>query len=216
MPPNYALKFCLDNRFLTLSMPDTIRNTIPRIPFLGHRKLTHYVDELSNYFASHVRSKTHAAGPETFARAAMYCFRYLCAFTTVPILPCRLSLMRKIFPWKWTRKSRLGLYHRVKAVGTPWKFTTYYGDPGNEIYALIDFYLDLKVEDGCFLPHWERCEEYWIALNHLIQFLPRAGRSPRLIEMCKTKQFSPLSRQLPQVTRNARRAIRKYLKRCGM
>jgi len=50
-------------------------------------------------------------------------------------------------------------------------------------------------------------------LEYLVETLPLAGRYPLLIDLCKTKAFAPMSMMFPAPSRQARRAIDKYLER---
>jgi len=54
---------------------------------------------------------------------------------------------------------------------------------------------------------------YLGALKYFVKILPRAGRYPPLIHLCKTKSFSAMSMAFPHLSRRARRAIERYLER---
>jgi len=50
-------------------------------------------------------------------------------------------------------------------------------------------------------------------MEYLITILPRAGKFPPLIHLCRTKSFAPMSMMFPDRSRSARRAIGAYLSR---
>jgi len=56
-------------------------------------------------------------------------------------------------------------------------------------------------------------EKYLLALGYLIFFLPMAGKSEALLQLCRTKAFSRRCCEYPKRTKEARRVIDDYLAR---
>ena len=169
-----------------------------------------------------------------FSRAAFYCLQFLCD-SNITMGEAKRHLKvgglekkrRNSSPWKWHRltsahkipknEKRLVLYKDYVGI-TSEKFCQSYALlpkrvllPHAGIYSFASF--DWKDAGRSSERGSQRWNTYSNYLAYLVEILPLAGRYPPLIDLCKTKAFAPMSMMFPAISRRARRAIDKYLKR---
>jgi len=170
------------------------------------------------------------------SKAAIHCLEYLCDLSRTRTEAKRHLQIRqtdrncrKIHPWKWHRRASCRDFARtpVLIVKPDWHpsdnrrltLTTYrrlYANnafPRQVVYALhslqwIHWRSDEYIDDTPEISF-----EFLSLLQYLATILPRAGRFPPLIHLCKTKAFAPMSMMFPDQSRQARRAIGDYLNR---
>ncbi|KAF5314953.1 hypothetical protein D9619_007617 [Psilocybe cf. subviscida] len=185
------------------------------------------INMISDYLCTPSRSHSHTVGPETFSEAAIYCLRYLCrhgapAQMNLPVMSYRQRFIRKMYPWKWNQRF---IFEEVRGPGvTPWMWLSWPWERKTvlEPYRYDIIYAHLPLDDWATPMHDSpvvyyrmRSERYWLALHYLTQFLPTAGDSDTLVEMCRTQVFASKSQDFPRKSRRAREAMREYLERWG-
>jgi hypothetical protein len=198
-----------------------------------------YLALLSDWLASYSHSTTPVTDT-VFTNAASYCLDYLCArgkdsTTLKRPLSKRIQSIRRTRPWRWRQRrfrEELGALDT-----TPWmwlsKWTNVHPVPlrGSKyrrklFYALLPratALLDRSKNNGkTEIPEsWSvvfsriHSEKYWLALHYLTLFLPRAGHSPTLIDMCDSRIFAFRSQEFGKKSRQARAAMRQYLAKSG-
>jgi len=168
-----------------------------------------------------------------FSRAALYCLQFLCDSNITKGEAKRhlkVSGMEKrrrnSSPWKW---HRLTSVHNIsKNEKRPVLYTNSWRQNSLNLYQsyavlpeLMASYAIRIYSFGSFdwknVGSQQQCRQQWYMyfayLEYLVDILPLAGRYPPLIDFCKTKTFAPMSMMVPALSRRARRAIDKYLKR---
>jgi len=172
------------------------------------------------------------------SKAAIHCLEYLCDLSRtrneakrhlqIRQMDCNY---RRTRPWKWHQRASCRDFAR-----TPVLIVKPYVHPGDDqlglttyrrLYAnhLFQLYAVYSLHSLQWI-HWRESDkyintkpkitfEYLSLLQYLVTILPRAGRFPPLIHLCKTKAFAPMSMMFPDQSRKARRAIGDYLNRMG-
>jgi len=168
-----------------------------------------------------------AFGNEVYAAAAVSILQYLCN----NLLPRRrmkhfFISMRRDFPQKW--RSKFGRNGSCKGcinlrLVRKLDDRTFWHSFDNHLTLRKKWsrpiYLFANVARGMFdmqdpiVFRRVRAEKYLLALETLVLFLPIAGKSENLINLCQTKTFSLGSCDHPKRSKEARCAIDHYLSR---
>jgi len=166
------------------------------------------------------------------SRAAAHCLRFLLGdiIGTGQRAKTRFTLnrignkKRRAFPWMWRQRSRRRPAKKHVFMGV------FYAD---QRYVSLSTYEKLLTKEYPYRPifsvnsmRWNKWKtsnrtpgtvevwyRYMAILEYLPIILPRAGRFPPLIHLCRTKSFAPLSMLFPDLSRRARQAITVYLDR---
>jgi len=169
------------------------------------------------------------------SKAAIHCLEYLCDLSrTRKEAKRHLQIRqtdrncRKTRPWKWHQRASCRDFARTLVLTVK-----PYLHP-NDYRLTLTAYRRLYASNAFQNPavyslhslqwiHWRSNKyidhtpqvsfEYLNLLQYLVTILPRAGRFPPLIHLCKTKAFTPMSMMFPDQSRKARRAIGNYLNR---
>jgi len=175
---------------------------------------------------------TKADKSRIYSRAAAYCIEYLSRnsphledkkyeFIQIRSINQRTRRNR---PWHWHRTFR----HRLQVDQLLYQQISYRHRRGltnfeklvnlNEKSKHFPFYVC-----SIFSVNWGNNPghifgtplpyKYMCYLEYLVKILPRAEPYTPLIDMCRTKAFSPSSMFFPVLSRQARRAIAEYLER---
>lgn len=168
-----------------------------------------------------------------FSRAAAYCMNYLSNLNSdlskeahrIIKLWSTSRRIRQVRPWHWHRTFR----RRVRHVDQLLYTTSGHGYSLANFTDIVNMYKDNKQESfsvcSIFSVNWRNVKEkdtynwsklpyeYICYLEYFIKILPRAGPYAPLIDMCRTRTFSPMSMVFPVLSRRAQRVIADYLKR---
>jgi len=177
---------------------------------------------------------TNADRLRIFSRAALYFLQFLCdSNITKGEAKRHLKVVglekrrRNSSPWKWHRltsahkipknEKRLVLYKDYVGNTSENFCQSYALLPKRVLLSYAGIYSFASFDWKNVGSSWEQCHQRWYTylsyLDYLVEILPLAGRYPPLIDLCKTKAFAPMSMMFPAISRRARRAIDKYLKR---
>ena len=173
---------------------------------------------------------------EVYAGAARCSLEFLCGITDSDSLVTshrRFDLynssLRRNSPWKWRRYFGKGGSCRARKhyrLVRPLAFVSQQVSFGYVSPTLIMnktkskpnyfhayFSVGEPFLDDSIVLNRIQSEKYLLALGYLVFFLPMAGRSESLLQLCRMKGFSQRCCEYPKRTKEARRAIEKYLSR---
>jgi len=170
------------------------------------------------------------------SKAAMYCIEYLTDRSRTRKgtkrhiqVPEMHRNYRRLRPWRWHRRQE-GLYRDITR--TPVLLRGRYASLCSQRLCLTTygriFAREYFQHHPIYTVHsrpWDQLgsefhnsdnareifQKYCALMEYLITILPRAGRFPPLIHLCRTKSFAPMSMMFQDQSRRTRRAIEAYL-----
>jgi len=207
--------------------PKTLRANV-----LEYVILTRFPNYSDGELAGQKPSWTHVPRhirEQIYARAALYCFEYLCnreGEDSKSVFDYRMPNNRTKTGRFWRLKRRSAL--KKPMINNPWIIATRPSSISNPIHPtkmsrsqdlvsdLRYRYSDFKFFDISDLQ--KRKERSWSArypqiLAYLNYFLPRSASNPLLAQACQDKVLTPRSLDLPDEMRRLHRRIKDYLQR---
>ncbi|KDR71808.1 hypothetical protein GALMADRAFT_126732 [Galerina marginata CBS 339.88] len=172
-----------------------------------------YHQLIYDFLEDPVRSKHYALNVERYASAALRCLIYLCDHRSAPqsFPPQRKRniRIRRNAPWTWF--GRMGTHGALR------KSEAWRRRENDHVYKhkredLYFFPESQDMEDPHFIQRlW--AQKYSLALEYLLHFLPRAGRSEELLKFCSRRTLAPRSREFRNKSKEVRRAMETYVTR---